>query len=69
MIANEKSGWVSTTRAILKNNDSYVLIHSLVNNKYLLIGLKGERRNIAFVEENLKIVPFLVITMKVLLSA
>ena len=35
---------------------------------YLRIGLKGDRRNIALVEENLNIVPFLVTTMKVLLS-
>ena len=47
---------------------SFFLIHNQ-NNKYLLIGLKGERRNIALVEENLKMVPFLVTTTKVLLSS
>ena len=52
-----------------KQGKPFFIITPIVDNSYLLIGLKGERRNMAFVEENLKIVPFLVITMNVLLSA
>ena len=70
MIAKEKKGLAKTFIAILKEifyiqspRTQYVFL------PYLLIGLKGERRNRALVAENLSMVPPFVITIKVLLSA